>query len=301
MDTAFVQHIEGALAAGMEVGVYHAFISSVSGEAQADFYEAAILPYLPRLAFSPAIDVELDNGQEPEVITDRLYGMCRRLETRIGALPMIYSSPGFWNANTTSRHDDYFATLPLWNAHWTDASKPILPRSWKNGTWTIWQYGKADVTGVVGKVDVNRRPQSFALALPVDSPPRITQVYGANYDYYMENFGLPGHEGVDMGGSDGANIYASADGTVKLIARDNGVHAYGNHIRISHADGYETIYAHLRGFVTELTQGDSVRRGQVIGYMGSSGNSTGTHLHFSVKHNGAIIDPEPLFSVRETA
>lgn len=141
----------------------------------------------------------------------------------------------------------------------------------------------------------------FTLRFPVDTPPRITQVYGANYDYYMKNFGLPGHEGIDYGGADGAPIYAAADGVVKLIASDDGKHPYGAHMRVIHAAGdgntYETIYAHLRGFVAGIAQGDNVAAGQQIGYMGSTGNSTGTHLHFSVKKNGVIINPTPLFVV----
>lgn len=131
---------------------------------------------------------------------------------------------------------------------------------------------------------------NFRLSLPVGAPARVTQVYGARPEYYAQ-FGLSGHEGTDYGGRDGANIYAAADGVVKLVAKDNGVHPYGNHIRITHRDGYETIYAHLRGFAPELVQSSAVKRGQVIGYMGSTGNSTGTHLHFSVKRNGVIVDP----------
>lgn len=138
----------------------------------------------------------------------------------------------------------------------------------------------------------------FELRLPVDPPIRITQVFGARYDYYMANFGLPGHEGIDYGGSDGAPVYAAAGGTVKLIARDDGKHPYGAHIRLIHKRGpdtFETVYGHLRGFVTELKQGDSVQSGQKIGYLGSTGNSTGPHLHISLKRNGVIIDPTPFF------
>lgn len=297
VDTAFLQHIEGALAAGLLVGVYHAFIASREGNAQAQLFHSTIEPYLDRLAFPPAIDVELDNGQTPEVISGRLFDMASTLFA-MGITPAIYTSVGFWNANVSPRNDDYFGKLPLWVAHWTEAPAPLLPRAWKGGTWALWQFtSSGSIDGVEGRVDVNRTPATeapkFTLSLPVDSPARITQVYGANYEYYMANFGLPGHEGIDYGGSDGANIYAAADGTVKLIAKDNGVHPYGNQIRLTHADGYESIYAHLRGFKPELAQGDSVKSGQVIGYLGSTGNSTGLHLHFTLKHNGSIIDPTP--------
>jgi murein DD-endopeptidase MepM/ murein hydrolase activator NlpD len=126
----------------------------------------------------------------------------------------------------------------------------------------------------------------------------ITQVFGARPDYYRQ-FGLPGHEGIDYGGRAGDPIYAAAGGAVKLLALDNGVHPYGTHIRITHAHGsetFETIYAHLSAFADGLAVGDAVRAGQRIGAMGSSGNSTGVHLHFSLKRNGAIVDPAPYFS-----
>lgn len=118
-------------------------------------------------------------------------------------------------------------------------------------------------------------------------------MFGANYDYYMKHFGLPGHEGIDYGDREGAPVFAAAGGVVKLIARDDGKHPYGNHIRITHPDGYETIYAHLRGFSTELIVGSVVYAGRQIGMMGSTGNSTGPHLHFTLKRNGQIIDPTP--------
>lgn len=124
-------------------------------------------------------------------------------------------------------------------------------------------------------------------------PGRVTQVYGARPEYYAQ-FGLDGHEGVDWGGKEGDPVLAAADGVVKLIAKDDGRHAYGNQIRLTHTVGtdvYETIYAHLRGFVTEVKQGDAVKAGQQIGYLGSTGNSSGPHLHFSVKKNGKLVNP----------
>lgn len=84
---------------------------------------------------------------------------------------------------------------------------------------------------------------------------------------------------------------------MKSIVRDTGSHPYGNYIRITHqrgADVYESVYAHLRGFVAGLVEGDTVRTGQQIGYVGSSGNSTGTHVHLTLKKNGVVIDPLPL-------
>lgn len=126
----------------------------------------------------------------------------------------------------------------------------------------------------------------------------MTQGYGARPEYYKQ-FGLPGHEGIDYGGRAGDSIFAAADGTIKLLALDNGVHPYGTHVRVTHVyrgETYETIYAHLSSFAEGLRHGQTVFAGQVIGAMGSTGNSTGVHLHFSLKRNGAIVDPAPYFS-----
>lgn len=75
-----------------------------------------------------------------------------------------------------------------------------------------------------------------------------------------------------------------------------GWHNYGNHVRVTHKHGndvYETIYAHLN--TINVKAGDYVFRGQELGKMGSTGNSTGTHLHLTLKKNGNIINPSPYF------
>jgi murein DD-endopeptidase MepM/ murein hydrolase activator NlpD len=143
---------------------------------------------------------------------------------------------------------------------------------------------------------------TFKLTLPVDAPPVITQPYGANPDYYAQ-WGLAGHEGIDYAAAHGAPVYAATWGTIKLLALDDGTHNYGTHIRITHRDfedTYETIYAHLHGFVDGLKQGDWVHGSQLIGYADSTGNSTGSHLHFTLKRNGVIVDPTPYFTVEES-
>lgn len=143
----------------------------------------------------------------------------------------------------------------------------------------------------------------FKLVYPVDKP-RITQPFGVNYtgvpDFYTRH-GFPGHEGVDFAGEQGDAIYSVLPGTIKLIARDDGKHPYGNHIRITHRVGeqvYESIYAHLRGFVPGMVAGDDVNAGQKLGFMGNTGNvvkssaSDGTHLHFTLKKLGATARGE---------
>ena len=107
---------------------------------------------------------------------------------------------------------------------------------------------------------------------------------------YYQTFGIK-HYGIDIAKSGGSDIVAAASGKViKVIYSNSG---YGNHILIDHGkkngNTYVTLYAHLASI--NVTQGQSVVKGQKIGYMGSTGFSTGTHLHFEIRQNGTEIDP----------
>ncbi len=93
--------------------------------------------------------------------------------------------------------------------------------------------------------------------------------------------GLHGRNGVDLGGARGTPIVAAAGGTV-IISRNSGWNGgYGNYVVISHANGTQTLYGHLANSI--VSSGQTVNQGQTIGYMGSTGRSTGTHLHFEVR------------------
>jgi len=120
VDTAFVGHVEGALASGLAVGVYHAFLGAREGAPQADFLLETIAPYRARLKLWIAVDVEVSNGQPPDVVADRLFAMLKRLEERLGYKVMIYTAPGVWNEIVGDAHDAYFTQHPLWVAHWIE-------------------------------------------------------------------------------------------------------------------------------------------------------------------------------------
>ncbi len=96
------------------------------------------------------------------------------------------------------------------------------------------------------------------------------------------------HLGVDYAASTGTPVVAVADGTVAFAGRRGG---NGNLVSIRHAQGYETGYAHLHRFARGIRSGVQVTQGQVIGYVGSTGLSTGPHLHFALKRNRQFIDP----------
>ena len=135
----------------------------------------------------------------------------------------------------------------------------------------------------------------FALRWPAESRV-VTQAFGARPEVYRQ-WGLPGHEGIDIGARLNAPIYACAAGTVYRVHVDDGKHNYGNHVRVSHerADGtvYKTVYAHLAQI--HVAVGQIVRAGQVIGLAGSTGNSTGPHLHLTLKKQGATASGETAY------
>jgi murein DD-endopeptidase MepM/ murein hydrolase activator NlpD len=96
------------------------------------------------------------------------------------------------------------------------------------------------------------------------------------------------HTGVDWGSPYGAPIFASGNGVIETKGWEGG---YGNYIRIRHANGYETAYGHMSAFARNIEEGKSVRQGQVIGYVGSTGLSTGSHVHYEILINGRFVDP----------
>lgn len=95
------------------------------------------------------------------------------------------------------------------------------------------------------------------------------------------------HEGMDFTAKTGTPIYATGDGVVARA--DNTASGYGNHIVIRHGFGYETLYGHLSKY--KCRAGQSVKRGDIIGYVGSTGRSEGPHLHYEVHKNGKVVNP----------
>lgn len=96
-----------------------------------------------------------------------------------------------------------------------------------------------------------------------------------------------GHLGIDIAAGEGAQIYAADSGVVVFAGWANG--GYGNMVMIDHGNGYQTIYAHLSSATAGC--GRSVSQGAIIGYAGSTGNSTGAHLHFEVRYQGGFVSP----------
>jgi murein DD-endopeptidase MepM/ murein hydrolase activator NlpD len=95
------------------------------------------------------------------------------------------------------------------------------------------------------------------------------------------------HTGLDFSADIGTEIYATGDGTIEAV--DSKLSGYGHHVIIQHGYGFESLYAHMSKVI--VRPGEKVTRGQVIGYVGNTGASTGPHLHYEVLRNGEKVDP----------
>ncbi len=126
---------------------------------------------------------------------------------------------------------------------------------------------------------------SLPLGLPVDDDTYQTSTYGVRHDPFTRRPTF--HEGTDFSGRTNAPIVATADGVVSFAGRNGG---YGRVVEIDHGHGFITRYAHLqKSFVKK---GQKVSRGEKIAGMGSTGRSTGSHLHYEVHFQGRVYDPE---------
>ena len=128
-----------------------------------------------------------------------------------------------------------------------------------------------------------------SLVWPTDST-YITSVQGPRTHPVTGEY--KNHGGTDIGASYGSSIYAADSGTVVTVGYD--ANGYGNYVMIDHGNGMQTLYGHMSSVA--VSQGQSVSKGQVIGYVGSTGLSTGAHLHYEVRQNGERVNPENYYS-----
>ena len=125
---------------------------------------------------------------------------------------------------------------------------------------------------------------------PLPGAGRVTTEFGA--DQWVNGVFSSGHKGIDIAIAGGTPIYAAHNGTV---AATTGHWTYGNVVMIDNGDGISTLYAHMQSAAI-VSVGQTVTQGQVIGYVGSTGNSSGNHLHFEVRVNGVRQNPRNYIS-----
>ena len=136
-------------------------------------------------------------------------------------------------------------------------------------------------TGVVGGISWKVPINYTAFTSPFGW--RIHPIYGTSKFHY----------GVDLAAPTGTPIYATRSGTVDTAAYQAG--GAGNYVQINHGDGYRSIYMHMTHYI--VYPGQYVSQGQVIGYCGSTGGSTGPHLHFGISYNGSYVNPANYISI----
>ena len=132
--------------------------------------------------------------------------------------------------------------------------------------------------------------QDSVIAVPSDKPVKtaaFTSSFGVRSDPFKGSAAM--HAGIDLAGPLGTPIYATADGTVSSAGWNSG--GYGNLIKLEHGRGIETRYGHLSRIL--VRPGQHVRRGDLIAKMGSTGRSTGSHLHYEVRIDGRAVNPIP--------
>lgn len=133
---------------------------------------------------------------------------------------------------------------------------------------------------VTSRGDDYSRTSSQGTRFPLASYVYVSSLYGQRWGKL--------HTGIDLAASSGTYVYAWKSGTVTLSSWAGG---YGNCILVKHSDGTTSRYAHLSGY--NCSVGDKVAAGELIGYVGSTGNSTGPHLHFEIIINGSTVNPAP--------
>jgi murein DD-endopeptidase MepM/ murein hydrolase activator NlpD len=133
--------------------------------------------------------------------------------------------------------------------------------------------------------------QDGVIAIPSDKPVKMNVEFTSGFGVRSDPFhaGAAMHPGIDLAGSYGTPIFATADGTVLRAGWNSG--GYGNLVEVDHGRGITTRYGHMSAIL--VSAGDHVTRGQQIGRMGSTGRSTGNHLHYEVRIDGRAVNPIP--------
>lgn len=208
-----------------------------------------------------------------------LNGLSRAQEATPGRRMMIPSQPGiFLLPEGSSELSSLMAAVPR------PSAKPpqtlLLPG--KQGLQTVEFHPGQRFSPL---------ERAFFLGIlfrfPLKAKMRLTSLYGTRRDPFS---GHPSfHNGVDLGASEGTEVLAAREGRVTAAGFDR---VFGNFVLLEHPGGYETLYGHLKGAVVSLNQ--RVSSGTIIGRVGSTGMSTGPHLHFEIRRKGHPQDPVPL-------
>ena len=196
-------------------------------------------------------------------------------KTALGALAALSMTSAPAMANETATSTQITGTIDAAKAAPTSGDREFaeLFASWRSMDRTGFA-----APAPIASVNVPSRTPLDSATLTSDYGMRTHPVLG----------GRRNHKGIDLAAPSGTPVYASADG---VVGKAEWFSSYGNYIQIEHGGEMETRYAHLSGYA--VAAGEQVRKGQLIGYVGSTGRSTGPHLHYEVRVAGEAVDPTP--------
>lgn len=229
---------------------------------------------------------------QPVIIHDTVYVYpdlldeeeCEEEEETSGSIGLPF--------DTLNTDDKYQKVILFDNGSWMyyDIPKPDLPDFISNDHWMTDQvhaYSDVNVKDLPEEVDLVLCDSVHAWHLPGEG--RLVSPYKVRRGHK--------HQGVDLGIPFGQPIYAAFDGLVRAALPPRYTGGYGNVVVLRHANGLETYYGHLTKYIVETD--DLVTAGEIIGYCGSTGRSTGPHLHFETRYMGQSFDPERIFDFQE--
>lgn len=242
-------------------------------------------------AQEPALDAELVVAEKPSppsalpTLHDGLWGTGLALgmpEEVLKSIGHIFS----FDADYQARLSPTDTLEVIYSAEEETETPEILyaELTLANSTHRFYRFRSPD--GTVAYYDSEgKSAQKFLMRKPVTKA-RFTSGFGMRRHPIVKRYRM--HRGVDWAAPRGTPILAAGNGVVEKIGRSAG---YGRSITLKHLHGYKTTYNHMSGYLKGLKRGDKVKQGQVIGYVGSTGLSTGPHLHYEVLVNGRYVDP----------
>lgn len=198
----------------------------------------------------------------------------------LGAATCLFSVPALANSAASA---DIAAPLRAAEA----AKSGIAANAADDEFHQLFASWKALETGAVASAPAQRKGAvSIPSLIPVNSSRAMSSGFGLRVHPVLG--GMRAHKGIDLPASTGTPIHASADGTV---AKADWLGGYGLLVQLEHGAGMETRYGHMSRIA--VAEGQRVRKGDVIGYVGSTGRSTGAHLHYEVRIAGEAVNPVP--------
>jgi len=239
-------------------------------------------------------DQTIARNDDNSLLQGKLYSsQCKidSLNNEIKKLKSLISSDESKEIVSTSKivdtlsTDDKFKKVILYADHWEymDLGRPFTDDSYMDGDWncrSIHAYRNLSSSDLKDSVKLVLVDSLHKFVLPVLGKVRST---------YRFRYGRK-HEGVDLTLRTGDKVRAAFDGIVRISLSSRSTGGYGNLIVIRHSNGLETYYGHLSR--RDVKDGEMVKAGDVIGLGGSTGRSTGPHLHFETRYHGQSFDPQ---------